>query len=558
MATSSATQPTDRPPRWLWLLPGTIAALRALPWIATYASDPGAGSALLHVGYIPKDLLQYVAFARESAATGAVFVADPFTTEPQDGRFALPLLALVGAVHALAGGALTTWLELARVPLLFAWFAALWRVLALFVAAPRERALACVLVAFSGGLEVLARPLGAALPVEARAELAQATWQMNGWTSFAAAYNPLWLAGGALALSLLALAWRTDGAAARTAAARGAALAAGLPALYLLHPYSAVALGAVLLAHLLVELARGDAARDVRTGLRAPAIAAGAAAGALAVAALAGWQRRDPVFATTAAAALGDQQLSPFWYPLVYGGLCVLALRGARDWVRGAHPLRFALLAWIGAAIWLHTSSLLNGYHFAAQLHVPLCILAAPAFARAWSDARALRPGALALCAATLAAPVLYTAESVVDARDGANRVPAEYAAIADALAARPPGNALTGPRLGNVLPAFTPHRVYVGHHFLTPRYRERSEQVADWTTRDDDAARDALLALVRDARIRYAVLPTGRAAPGIATLAARAVHAQEIGRYTVLELACEACEGNARGEEEARGAGGE
>jgi len=541
MPDASAPLPPTRPPSWLWLLFAAVAVLRTLPWLATYAIEPGEGSQLLHVGFIPKDLLQYIAFARESAASGSLFVANPFTTEPQDGRFLLPLIALAGFAHAAIGGEIATWIELSRIPLVFAWLAALWRLAALFVPDACERALACALVACSGGLEVLAPGAAFALSDEMRTEIAQATWQMNGWTSFALAYNPLWLAGSALSMTLLAFALAPG----ERAAMRSAALfAAGSFALYAIHPYSSVALFVVLAAHAAVELAlRSRGEREAcggaaRVGLLATPVRTGALLGAGAIAVLATWQRADAAFAASARAALGSQQLSPFWYPLVFGGLFVLALRGARDWLAGEHALRFALLGWVVAAVWLHTSSLLNGYHFASQLHVPLCFVAAPAFARTWRDARAGRAGAIALCLLTLGGPLLYTADALVALREQ-NRVPVEYPAIAEALAELPPGNALTGAKLGNYLPAFAPHRVYVGHHFLTPDYRERAERVADWTTSSTAEAGRALDELVCAEQIRYAVLPSARASAGIAALAPRTTRARRIGRYSLLELDC-------------------
>ena len=53
-------------PRWLWTIPIGIAALRSLPWLGTYLVEPGADQTLLHLGFIPKDMLQYLAFAREA------------------------------------------------------------------------------------------------------------------------------------------------------------------------------------------------------------------------------------------------------------------------------------------------------------------------------------------------------------------------------------------------------------------------------------------------------------------------------------------------------------
>jgi hypothetical protein len=514
-------------PRWLWAIPTGIAALRCLPWLASHLLEPRANEALLHMGFIPKDTLQYLAFAREAGENASLFVANPFTVEPQAGRFLLPLTAVIGWLAAATGVPAIAWLELSRLPLLGMFFAVLWRLLAEFFETPRERALACVLIGLAGGVEVLAKPLAGALPPELRLELEQATWQMSGWNLFAASANPLWLAGGAAALALLRPLLVPRGA---VPARLGLGIALGGFGLFALHPYSAVAVFAIALAQPIVALAARaplDRARWLRLG--AALLTAG-----LLIALLASWQRADAVFAATSAGALGSQQLSPFWYPLVLGGLCVLGLRGARIWAAGSHPLRFALLAWLLAAVLLHTSTLLNGYHFAAQLHVPLCILAAPAFFETWRAAREWRPGALALCAVTFAAPVLLTAESIVLLR-ATHGVPLEYPRLIEALRAKPAGNVLAGARLGNVLPAWTHHRVYVGHHFLTPRYFARQREVIELT--GAGASPEALQAFVERHRIRYAVLPSERTA-ALEALAARTQRSETLGRFTLLELA--------------------
>lgn len=521
-------QPQPPMPRWLWMIPVGIALLRSLPWLASRALGAETpDEVLLDMGFIPKDTLQYLAFARQTAHDGIWLLANPFTTTPQEGRFLLPLFSSIGWLGASTGISTIAWMEFARLPLLVLYFALLWRLLAGFFPDPRERALTCALVGLSGGIEVLAKPLAASLPLSLHHEFDQATWQMSGWSLFAASANPLWIAGAAGGLALLRPLLAPNGPI-TTRTLFG--VAAGLFGLFVLHPYSAVAVATIAIAQPTVALAaraRIDWHRWWRLGTAL-------AVGAVAIATLATWQRADEVFARSSLAALGDQQLSPFWYPLVFGALCILALRGARVWVGGTHPMRFALLAWLLAAVFLHTSTLLNGYHFAAQLHLPLCILAAPAFFESWRAARTGQRGALALCVLTFAAPVLLTVESIALLRT-THAVPVEYPRLIDELNNRPAANVLTGARFGNVLPAYTHHRVYVGHHFLTPRFTARRGEIIELTSDGSQAA--ALLTLAREQRIRYAVLPTVRAAAGIEALAPLTRHREKIGRYTLLEL---------------------
>jgi hypothetical protein len=525
-----------RPPAALWILATAIAALRALPYAWSFVAQPSPGSppvsaansTLLHLGYIPKDFLQYVAFAAQAADSGGWLLANPFTTEAQDPRFVAPLLTAIGKLAGAIGASPALVLELVRLPALLLFFAVLWWLLGRFFEDRRTRWGAALLVGLSGGLEVLVKPLGGWLPADVAHQLEQSTWQMSGWTTFAAAFNPLWIVGSTAVLAALALVLDRRR---RFGLREGGLLAALVFALYCIHPYSALALLAILGLQPLASALFGEALDRDRSWLR---VGLALAPALIAIGALAAWQRGDAVYRGAASEALGAQWLSPFWYPLVFGGLFVLALRGARSWAAGEHPLRFALAAWLAAAVALHTSNLINGYHFVAQLHVPLCILAAPALIATVDRARDGSRAAFTLLAATFAAPLLLTAESLAKL-PSTHVVPAEFPAVFAALADRPAGNALVGPRLGNALPAYTPHRVYVGHHFLTPRFRERSEEVRELTT--DPSRRDDLVALVERERIRYVVLPTEHAAAGLAALAPRARSAQRIGRFTLLEL---------------------
>ena len=61
-------QPQPPMPRWLWMIPVGIALLRSLPWLASRALGAETpDEVLLDMGFIPKDTLQYLAFARQTA-----------------------------------------------------------------------------------------------------------------------------------------------------------------------------------------------------------------------------------------------------------------------------------------------------------------------------------------------------------------------------------------------------------------------------------------------------------------------------------------------------------
>jgi hypothetical protein len=497
----------DRPPAVFWLGAAAVAVLRMLPYLYVRLVETPPGIVLLPLGYLPKDLLQYLALMRQLSEDGAWIWANPFTTEHQSPRIILPFFWLPALLAGVSGAAPGLVLELLRVPLVLCFFRVLWAFLRPIAPSAPERLAACALIGFSGGLEGLAVPVvrlltdAGTLPPLVGSAVAQDTWHLFGWSTFAAFYNPLWVA--ALTVALLVLRPLLDPTGPRRPAEL-ARLGGLFLLLYWIHPYSGVVVLAVAGSVGLVEAifaGRVDWARHARTALAiGPAVLVSAAVGR--------WQAGDGVYRASAGGVFGGQALSVFWYPVTLGALVVLVLRGARHWSREGRPHGPAVLAWIGAVILLHSSPVLNGYHFVFHLHVPVCIVAAPALCAAVRSLRAgpapRRLGSGILLVATFASFLYVTREAFADVWRY-NRIPASYAAVVDTLARRPPGNAFVPPALGNVLPAYTPHRVWAGHWFLTPRYGQR---VAVYEELVSDPGRTAdLRALLAEQRMRYVVV---------------------------------------------------
>lgn len=500
----------DRPPAAFWLLPAVVALLRLWPYQASLVLEPPPGSFSLQIGYMPKDTLAYLAFVRQAAEDGGFLLANPFTTEPQANRFVLLLHWLLGRVAATLGWSASQALELSRVPLTFLFFAVLWRFLRPILPERRTRLVACLLVGLSGGVDWLFEPLLRFAHPGVAMEFATATQDVFGWSTFETLFNPLWIAGLTLAMVVLGpiLAPRGPQRLRDTLA-----IALGFAALYLVHPYSALAVVAIAAAVPVTELVL-----DGRTdGRRQGRIAVALAPPLLAALALARWQAQDPVYHATASNLLGPEALSIFWYPFTFGALLLLALRGAALWSRAAHPYRFAIAGWIAVVAWLHSSPVLNGYHFLLYLHLPLCILAADALAHGLSLHRTF--GVARWAGVALLAVLLFGTPFVVTARALADVArydvfPADYGDVIVDLQRRPAGNALVPPTLGNLLPAYTPHRVWVGHWFMTPDKPARAQQYEAWTR--DPAHAPELESVVERARIAYLVVPV-EAAPALA-----------------------------------------
>jgi hypothetical protein len=178
----------------------------------------------------------------------------------------------------------------------------------------------------------------------------------------------------------------------------------------------------------------------------------------------------------------------------------------------------------------------LNGYHFVFHLWPPLCLAAAPALARTLARLQA-RPFGLAWVAAVLVlvfqAPLTLTAKCVGEVET--HRIRQSGFKVLDALATLPAGNVLAPPDLGNYIPAYTDHRVYAGHWFLTPQFAQRAQDALNAVGGRTTA--EQLAALVDDQRIRYLVT-AAQAAPALATaLGPRVGRTVPAGDFAILVL---------------------
>ncbi|HEY8493373.1 MAG TPA: hypothetical protein VIN04_05735, partial [Myxococcota bacterium] len=228
------------------------------------------------------------------------------------------------------------------------------------------------------------------------------------------------------------------------------------------------------------------------------------------------WQLEEPVYRRSTEGVIGSRNLSPLWYPLTLGLLGVLALAGARRMLGERGAFRFELLGWVVAVVLLHGLPFLNGYKFVFLLPLPLCVLAAPVARELFGGPR-LR--ALVAGIALFGGVALQTLEAWGDGKTSV--LSAHAMELIDALALRPAGNALVPPVIGAALPAYTPHRVWIGHWFLTPDVEERQRTLTRLMA-DPAAAAAELRALCREQRLRYLAVfeperePVARALDGM------------------------------------------
>ncbi len=506
----TAALPATRWPTWpVYASSLGAALLHALPFLRSRLEP--ADLAWLPVPYIPKDWLAYLAFVREEPRAGQLLLANPFTTDPQDGRFVLLLLHVLNWVHRWTGLDPALLLEVARAALIVAFAIGLWRFLDGFFESDRTRTWAVSLALLSGGLDFVARFAAQWLPPEVASTIGQDLWSMYGWSTYQALFNPLWVAGLTLLVVGLRLVLQPGGPrSVRDIVAAGVTLLA----LWFTHPYSAIAFVAIVAVALAGEWLVGCA-----PGWRRVARVAVAVLPALAIAgAVAAWQLGDGVFRGSSGRILGPQLATVSWYPVVFAATGAFALRGWSSWIATRHPWRHAIGGWVVAIALLHSSSVLNGYHFVLYEHLAVVILAAGPIARAFE--RLAPRGAWGAAGAATLALLLFvgtvmTAGGAV--REVASfRIPRDVERLLSSLGRYPPGNVLCNAELGNLVPAFGPHRVYVGHWFMTPDYAARSERARDMFRPD---RLDDLRQLVATERIDYVIAPSFAASDVAAAL---------------------------------------
>jgi hypothetical protein len=495
----------DWPPTGVWLAAAVVALLRALPFIRLAVLEPPSGTLPVRAGYVISDWLAYVAMARQ----GAGLLANPFTNDPQDGRIVLLLHQALGGLHAWLGLDPFLLLELARIPILAAFTWVAWRFTGAVLGERRLRVGAMFLLFFSGGVAYLVRWTAPYLPPALGGKLALDTATVYGWSTFEAAFNPLWLAGLTLALVSLRPLLQPGG----PRDWRDLLVASGgLLATWLVHPYSGILVVAAASGAVVSSWVSSDPSapgRMARTGCAlAPPILAW---GALAV-----WQRQDAAYRASSEAFFGAHGMPVFWYPVTLGAVGFFALRGLRSWVRERHPWHHGLAGWVGAVVLLHTSNVVNGYHFVFGLHVPLALLAtAPIMAiLAGGPAGGRRTAVRAVTVAALIGSTVAT--TVADTQEVSKHYLARpYADLLTRMSSLPTGTVLCSADLGGFVPAYGPHRVYAGHWFMTPRHDEREALFRALTS--DPSRFDELRGFIARERFRYVVVP-GQVAKRLAT----------------------------------------
>jgi len=86
------------------------------------------------------------------------------------------------------------------------------------------------------------------------------------------------------------------------------------------------------------------------------------------------------------------------------------------------------------------------------------------------------------------------------------HQLPEAAMAAIERLRQEPTGRVYTSPYLGTILPAYTPHRVYVGHWFLTPDQPAKQKYFLDLL--EGRSGPQELLDLIQQGALDYLLLP--------------------------------------------------
>jgi hypothetical protein len=183
------------------------------------------------------------------------------------------------------------------------------------------------------------------------------------------------------------------------------------------------------------------------------------------------------------------------------------------------------------AIVFLHTSPLINGYHFVYLLSMPLCVVAAGSVRKVFDGSR--RWAKIALALSLFGAPLFIALGSLRAAEQ--NVASTDSMQIVRALGNLPQGNVVAPYPMGNIIPARSGHRVWSGHWFLTPDFRKKE---ADYQTLTGEPGRFPELAkLLQQNQIQYLVVPTDNAQYLAKSLGGRLQNASSHGRWTLLTL---------------------
>jgi len=453
-----------------------VPLLNVIPTMDGYLKASPPERVFLGFRYMARDHFQYGSFVRQAADEGRFVFENRFTTEPQRPSYVFPFFWLIGMICRFTGLSFPAVWELMRVVTGAACLIAAWFFTKSYFAAERERLLAYLLIALSGGIGWLTAllPAGALDRQGYPGMVDPFNYQWN-WSTFGTMATPFWLIPTGLLLVTGILLTKDP------PISRAAGWAMGLvipPVIWFVHPHTGNAayltFGLYTLAPAAEAMWRIESIslaklRDrVLTSL--PFIVSFAF-----VAAYLRWASQDQVFkANSEQAFQWNPTYSVFLYPLAYGLVLVLALFGMRWSGSLAERPRHFLFAWMLSSFILATNPIFSGVKYQYLLHLPLAIFAAHGLIelrRRSEQARSLSRGTGAVVLGAILfvnAPLTIFKDFGKTASESDIYYSEPELEAARFLLAQPAGTILSSFQSGTILPWLSGHKVYEGHFLLT------------------------------------------------------------------------------------------
>lgn len=397
---------------------------------------------------------------------------NPFTGEPQKGRYALFYFWVLGRFSKCTGMDIRVTWDLFRLAGGFLYIVLFWNLTQFYFTDRDRRIYATLIFSLAGGLDWIVVFLRLTLfPFQQLKILGRAFnghWNWSAFGSMAFAHW-IWASLGVVLLCLIAR-WNHP--------ARHPAMFVVLPVIWFIHPYTGILayfmIGLYPLMPVLTSPLPGRPIpwHRVLENLRQ------ILPGALSLIPVIGytlWASADPVYQATSAGSFGNITFPLGWYPLEYGLLLPLAGFGIRSMFSRDSAARDMLFAWLLASFLLSVNPFLVGVKFQYTLFPPLAVFASEGLFYIYDRSEKIRRLAKSPFYAGMFMMLLLMNAPVSVVKNFGNielnpalYISTEEQAAIKWLESRPDGLVLCSEETGNLIPWLAGKKVYLGHWYLT------------------------------------------------------------------------------------------
>ncbi len=501
---SASTAQRER--RWIVAIVIGAIILSSLPYIFG-AIRAGSQATYLWTNPLgPADTNVYFSMIKQ-ASQGRVFLENLYTSEPQRGSLFQPLWLALGWIAGMTRIAIPVLFHLVRIAFGTAFLLFLYR---LFICRlfyeERQRILAILLLAFSSGIGTFfSFNVNTSDNLQIILLLPADQWIPEANTFLTLAHSPLFILAQLL---LLAIVWSF-----LTTKKDTIKLFVALVALLaIVHPYDIVTCAVLLPIFLVIRMIREKNYLYTIAPLALRAMILAGIIAFLPMLAFVVAGLREPAIGFWVQQNITTSPL-PHSYILGYGLVVPFAVLGWMAWRKTRNAFQLLILTWAVTSIVLLYVPVQINRRFSNGLHIPLAILATVGIDVCWTwlsvvlrRHRWTRQIVLAAAGWTIGLG-LFLSSLITVARAmywEANPAASIYHIRRDEAQAiqwletgtPPDAVILAHPFIGNIIPAMTGRRVFVGHGHQTIRWPEKIDRLFNWfwKTNTDDTAKHRFL----------------------------------------------------------------